>query len=630
MTLSGYRGFIMKFSRSIIVFLCFLVAFPALAAKEDFCGDLEGGERERVTHAELVHYIVSISGLSVPKPQGKVGEGQEKMTPAERYQAEVNLLLKEGYPGELSLKKPEARVGREYFASLMAGIAFESDHAFASDFRVCETDDCKVKTLVAHGWLQSEDGTLYEKEVLSVLCAKDISIYSYSPYSFQALLVFGFLSIMLLVGIVLRAKVFFIQRFLFPSCLIGGLLAMVLVNLGYIPISPDYLQLFVYHFFNVSFISVGLTGKSEDEKVSADSKTLLKGAIWMALIQGICFPMQGLIGTGFVYLFNNLGYNLFETLGFLVPMAYNEGPGQVLSIGKVWQDLGCTDAATIGLTFASVGFFLAFFVGVPIANWGLRRGHAVQNPKELPRCLITGLHGKDDCEEAGRQTTHSANVECLAFQLAMVGLVYVITWFFLEAFSRLFGPANAKILWGFFFFFGLVFAILVRQFLKLIKVVHLLDGGIQRRITGWAVDYLILATVAAIEVVVVWKYILPLAFISVFTGAATVLVVLYMGRRLESYNLERTLAIYGTTTGVVSSGLLLLRIVDPDFRTQVAMELGVMNIFCVPVVVGGVLLLSMPLTKGVPMIYAVGGLAGMMVLSFVLLRVLRFWGTKKF
>ena len=41
------------------------------------------------------------------------------------------------------------------------------------------------------------------------------------------LLAFGWLGVMLLIGIFLRAKIPFIQRFLFPSCLLGGLLAWV-------------------------------------------------------------------------------------------------------------------------------------------------------------------------------------------------------------------------------------------------------------------------------------------------------------------------------------------------------------------------------------------------------------------
>ena len=50
------------------------------------------------------------------------------------------------------------------------------------------------------------------------------------PFPFEACLVFGSLSIMLLVGIVLRAKIKFFQDFLIPSCLIGGVLGLILIS----------------------------------------------------------------------------------------------------------------------------------------------------------------------------------------------------------------------------------------------------------------------------------------------------------------------------------------------------------------------------------------------------------------
>ena len=70
-----------------------------------------------------------------------------------------------------------------------------------------------------------------------------------SPFNFEPLLVFGFLSIMLLVGIVARAKVSALQRFLLPSCLAGGVLGMILVNAGVTGIEFDALETFAYHFF---------------------------------------------------------------------------------------------------------------------------------------------------------------------------------------------------------------------------------------------------------------------------------------------------------------------------------------------------------------------------------------------
>jgi len=459
----------------------------------------------------------------------------------------------------------------------------------------------------------------------------------HSHFNFEALFVFGFMSIMLLIGILARARIKFIQRYLFPSCLIGGLLGMVLLNLGLFkkdilnlgPLGIEYedFEFFAYHFFNISFISVGLTGTGKE---SGTGKNLVRGAVWMALMQGICFPLQGIIGGAFVYIFNALGFDLHQTFGFLAPLAFNEGPGQALSIGKVWEGFGFMHAATIGLTFATMGFFFAFFVGVPLANWGIRKGIAVHSPKELPQKLITGISPRDDQEEAGRLTLYSGAVETLAFQAAMVGLVYFITYLFVNSLDAVLGGENAKILWGFFFFFGLVIAILVRNVMKIMGIDYLINPGIQKRITGFSVDFLIVATVSAIQLTVVRQFILPIAVIGILAGSSTVFVILFFGKRLDNLNLERSLAIYGTNTGVVSSGLLLLRIVDPEFESPVAMELGMMNIFASPIIVGGLLLVNAPVVHGWSPLATMLALAAISAASLALLKLLNMWGKPMF
>ena len=68
-----------------------------------------------------------------------------------------------------------------------------------------------------------------------------------SPFPFQVPLVFGFLSVMLLVGVVLRAWVPAIQRFLIPACLIGGLLGLALVSSGLAPAPVSDLEAFAFH-----------------------------------------------------------------------------------------------------------------------------------------------------------------------------------------------------------------------------------------------------------------------------------------------------------------------------------------------------------------------------------------------
>ena len=416
------------------------------------------------------------------------------------------------------------------------------------------------------------------------------------PFSFDAALLFGSLAIMLLVGVLLRAKISFFQRFLIPSCLIGGVLGLIAINAGVLKLPVADLETFAYHFFNISFISVGLTGNAKHSGNPNQKKGLFKGSLWMALSQTIAFNLQAIIGGICVIAFGILGYKLFPTFGFFAPLGFEEGPGQALSFGKVWEGMGFEHAATIGLTFAAIGYFFAFFVGVPLANWGIRRGMAVNAPKNLPADFQTGLLSKNQAKSpAGEQTLHSANIDSLAFQASMVGLVYVLTYGFIKTLGYLLPPDVGSMIWGFFFFFGLIIAFAVRYVMGKLGVDYLIDPGVQRRITGWSIDFLIVSTIMAIKLAVVWAYIMPISVISLTCGIVTTMTMVFLGKRLWSYNLERSVVIFGTVTGTVSCGLLLLRIVDPDFKTPAVIEVALMNMLMLIPLAGLLVLVNAPL-----------------------------------
>lgn len=452
-----------------------------------------------------------------------------------------------------------------------------------------------------------------------------------APFPFESILVFGWLASMLLVGVLLRAKIPFLQKFLFPSCLIGGVIGLILVNLRLIKITVSDLEMFAYHFFNISFISVGLTRSNDQKNNSPRGNAFIKGPAWMALVQGSCFGLQAAVGGLLVILFGIVGMELFPTFGFLAPLGFEEGPGQALSVGKVWEGFGFEQAATIGLTFAAIGYLFAFFVGVPLVNWGIRKGLATYGTKALPRDFLIGIIPRDKQNEAaGKLTLHTGNVDSMAFQAALVGLVYLLTYGFVKYVGLLLPPDAAKIMWGFFFVFGLVFAICVRLLIQKLGAEHLIDSGIQRRITGWSIDFLIVATVMAIQVLVVWNYAVPIFLISIFNGVLTTMVVVYLGKRLREYNLERTAAVYGAVTGTVSCGLLLLRIADPDFKTPVAIEIAVMNVLSIVPIGGCLLLVNAPVWWNWGAATTSVVFLGVLVAGLVLIRVLKFWGPPKF
>ena len=75
-----------------------------------------------------------------------------------------------------------------------------------------------------------------------------------TPFEMSYFLAFGFIGICIYIGVFLRAKIKFLQNFLVPACMIGGIIGMILSNLNLIPLKAEYFQTLAYHFFIVSFI----------------------------------------------------------------------------------------------------------------------------------------------------------------------------------------------------------------------------------------------------------------------------------------------------------------------------------------------------------------------------------------
>jgi len=107
-----------------------------------------------------------------------------------------------------------------------------------------------------------------------------------TPFPFEILVVFGFLSVMLLAGVVLRAYIPFLQKMLFPASLIGGLLGLILINLGLISLDIETIKSFAYHFFNISFIpwgSLHLKSKGQSKEKKKRFSKALYGWLWFRL-----------------------------------------------------------------------------------------------------------------------------------------------------------------------------------------------------------------------------------------------------------------------------------------------------------------------------------------------------------
>lgn len=437
---------------------------------------------------------------------------------------------------------------------------------------------------------------------------------------------FCWISAMLIVGVILRAKIGFFQRYLFPASIIGGILGFILISVGWINIPHDAFAQFAILFFTLNFISIGLTGADEADARPGSTirKTMARGMLWMACLWASLFAIQALTSLGWISLTNLFTEPIYPGIAWLVPSGFAQGPGQAVALASVWQGpFKIPNAISFGLTFAAAGFLVSSFVGVPLANWGIKKGLTAHAPKDLPNDFVTGLSDKGKGPNAGQLVTHPGNVDGLAFQLAILMVTFAITYFACVGLKMILpGPIKA-IAFGLMFLWGMIIAAIIRLILGKLGLAVYIDNNVQRRITGVAVDYMVTATLIAVKIAVLWAFIVPILVLCISAAVITTVYLMYFGSRLDHLGFERFMALFGTSTGTAASGLLLLRIVDPEFKTPVAQEVGLMNVFLLLLVWTSFFTFPMP-QVGI-MINALIGV-GMIVVSLVLLKVFKLWG----
>ena len=271
------------------------------------------------------------------------------------------------------------------------------------------------------------------------------------------------------------------------------------------------------------------------------------------------------------------GGDFFTGNGYLLGAGFTQGPGQTQAYASIWETTyQIANSLNVGLAFAAVGFLVAGIVGVPLAFYGIKKGWISIQGGKLPECFLRGLMDKGDNPACAHATTHPANIDSVAFHLAIMAALYALAYAF-GVWWLCSMPKGLGI--GMIFAWGMFFAMIARKLMAKFGIIHLIDGETTRRLTGATVDFMICAVFMGIEVRQLQEVAIPFVIAVVLGTLLTLFICLWFGRRSPEYGFERGLTLFGYCTGTAASGLLLLRIVDPDFDTPVAVEVGLMNVF---------------------------------------------------
>ena len=385
---------------------------------------------------------------------------------------------------------------------------------------------------------------------------------------------FCLMSALLFVAKIIRAKVKLVQKLYIPSALIAGVLGLFFGHqfLDVIPFSSEissYSGMLIAVLFATMFL-----GKKE----KASFKKMISNVGDTFLVNTFAEVFQyGLFIIIGVVLLPLLFSGINSAFGLMLPAGFIGGHGSAAAIGSALADNGWDEATSIGQTFATVGLILGIVCGVLFINIAARRGYTkvVKGVDALPEEMLTGLIPQEKRNALGDETVSSMSIDSISWHLSLVlaavGSAYLINMGLVKLLPSVSFPVYGL---------ALICSVIIQWVLRLIKMDEYVDKRTVTHIGSSATDYLVGFGVASINISIVVKYWLPILLLVVLGFALVAFVLFFVSRKFfRNYWFERGIYIYGMSTGVMATGVILLRIVDPKFETGVLEDFGFAWIF---------------------------------------------------
>lgn len=385
----------------------------------------------------------------------------------------------------------------------------------------------------------------------------------------------------------LRRTIRPLRQSLIPSSVVAGFLLLLANGIfkrssGTSLFSNITLETLTYHCLGLWFVALALkTSERSKEKhakkdvfntgVTVVGTYLLQGALGLAITLGLAY----LIGS-------------WASAGLLLPMGYGQGPGQAYNWGNIYESATAyapfQNGASFGLTVAAMGFVSASIGGVIYLNIMKARGRIkkeIVNADEIENLSAEMITQKGEIPI-------SESLDKLTVQFGLVFLTYmaayVLMYFSSVGFDHLggfFTNTVKPLIWGFNFLIGTVCAMLLKFILRACKKAGWLrreytNNFMLSRIAGVMFDVMVTASIAAIDLSAFKKpeFLLPLVLVCAVGAFASYGYLDIVAKHIfPTYRDESFLALYGMLTGTASTGVILLREIDPLFETPAANNL---------------------------------------------------------
>ncbi|MBR3971289.1 MAG: hypothetical protein IKJ83_00160 [Ruminococcus sp.] len=443
--------------------------------------------------------------------------------------------------------------------------------------------------------------------------------------------VWGFINIIsvlllsMLVANMIKRSFKFLKYSLIPTSVLGGIILLVISSVyeGFTgtPIfnttffggnGMAILETITFHALALGFIAS--TFKSSGGKMSKKRATEVFDT---GVTTVSTYLIQAIVGFGITLIAALIITNFFSAAGILLPFGYGQGTGQAMNYGNLYEtDNGFVNGKSFGLSIAALGFLCASIGGVIHLNILRRRN-------KIKLTYADDSTAKAENVEGDNEIPMQGSMDKLTVQLAFVVSAYLLTYLLIWGLGELI-PGMKSLVYGFNFLIGVFAATLVKVVvdkLRIKKVINrqYINDFLMTRVSNFFFDIMVVAGIAAINLSTLESY-WGILLILGFAG----FIVTYVYNRIvaktlfKDYEQEQFLMMYGMLTGTASTGIILLREIDGEFKTPAADNMVYQNFPAIAM--GFPMMLLAPMAPTQPTLTMILLVAYFIVLNLILFR----------
>ena len=457
------------------------------------------------------------------------------------------------------------------------------------------------------------------------------NFWDYNVWGFINLL--SLLLVSLLAGNLLKKYVPGLKKMLIPTSVLGGLI-LILVETVYEAFSGNILydtaffggngtatlEVLTYHTLALGFTASAMKSSGAKLGKKRTAEIFNTGVTTVST-----YLMQAVLGMGITMVAALLISGFFPAAGVLLPFGFGQGTGQALNYGNIYEtQFGFTGGRSFGLTIAALGFLSASIGGVIHLNILRRKGKIISGKQETGTISAEQIQGENEIPM-------QESIDKMTVQLALIALAYMLAYFLMLLLGKLL-PGMRSVIFGFNFLLGVLSATLIKTVLNLFNRKRIFrrvqtNDFLLTRMSNLFFDIMVVAGIAAIRLSALEDYWGIILILGVVGLVSTYAYNYFVAKTLfPEYTQEQFLAMYGMLTGTASTGIILLREIDGDFKSPAADNMVYQNF---PAIVFGFpMMLLATLAPEKPILTYI-----ILVLFFIFMNVLLFrskiFGKKK-